>query len=77
MQSMEFRLDAAHEYIALCNLLKLAGVASSGGQGKLMVASGDVMVDGQVESRKTAKIRVGQVVDCLGTRILVLAAEQG
>lgn len=74
MKSIEFQLDDAHRHVELCNLLKLAGVAGSGGQGKLMVASGEVTVDGRPESRKTAKIRAGQVVECLAVRITVIAA---
>ena len=70
---MEFTLR--DEYIELCNLLKLAGIADSGGQGKAMVAEGLVSVDGVTESRKTAKIRAGQVVKCMGQSITVLAAE--
>ncbi|MEK9939644.1 MAG: RNA-binding S4 domain-containing protein [Methylotenera sp.] len=62
------------EYIELCNLLKLAGIANSGGQGKLMVSDGIVKVDGSIESRRTAKIRAGQVVECLGETIQVIAA---
>ena len=54
------------------NLLKLAGVAGSAGHGKHMVEVGEVKVDGQPESRKTAKIRAGQYVECLGTRITVV-----
>lgn len=61
------------EFVRLCDLLKLAGVAQSGGQGKHMVADGEVTVDGQPESRKTAKIRAGQTVDCRGVRIVVTA----
>jgi ribosome-associated protein len=60
------------EYVELCNLLKLAGIAESGGQGKRMVAEGEVTVDGQPESRKTAKIRAGQVVRCHGATLLVV-----
>ena len=74
MQTIEFQLDAKHPHIELCNLLKLTGVASSGGQGKLMVANGDVTVDHRPESRKTAKIRAGQVVECHDARINVIAA---
>lgn len=70
MQTITFQLNA--EYIDLCNLLKLSGLAESGGQGKVLVAAGKVQVDGQPESRKTAKIRAGQVVQCLDTRIEVL-----
>ncbi len=60
------------EYVALCNLLKLSGIANSGGQGKAMVADGQVRVDGQLELRKTAKIRAGQVVECQGVCIKVI-----
>lgn len=65
------------EYVALCDLLKLEGIAQSGGQGKQMVADGIVTVDGEIELRKTAKIRAGQVVTCLGQSIQVLAAQSG
>lgn len=68
---MEFTLRG--EFIAVCDLLKLCGLADSGGQGKVMVEQGLVWVDGVQESRKTAKIRAGQVVECLGERIEVRA----
>ena len=74
MQNIEFQLDGTHPDVELCNLLKLTGVASSGGQGKLMVANGEVSVDGKPESRKTAKIHADQVVECIGKRITVIAA---
>ena len=64
---LEFQIKG--DYVELCNLLKLVGIAESGGRGKAMVAEGAVKVDGQPESRKTAKIRAGQLVECLGTRI--------
>ncbi len=70
MQTMEFRLKG--EYVALCDLLKLCGVADSGGQGKMMVAEGAVKVDGKQELRKTAKIVAGQTVQCLGHTIKVM-----
>ncbi len=60
IQNMQFDLSA--EYIELCNLLKLLGLADSGGRGKAMVAEGLVKVDGLIEHRKTAKIRSGQTV---------------
>lgn len=73
MKTCEFTLR--DEHVRLCDLLKLAGVAGSGGQGKQLVAAGAVLVDGQTESRKTAKIRAGQQVDCEGVRIVVRAPE--
>ena len=60
MQTLEFKLDG--EYVELNQLLKLAGLCNSGGEGKQWVASGQVEVDGAVELRKTCKIRAGQRV---------------
>lgn len=73
-QSMEFKLTG--EYVELCNLLKLVGIADSGGHGKRLVAQGEVRVDGLQENRKTAKIRAGQQIECLGNTITVIAANQ-
>jgi ribosome-associated protein len=73
LQTREFRLRDDH--VRLCDLLKLVGVADSGGRGKQLVAAGVVTVDGQPESRKTAKIRAGQQVECEDVRILVRAPE--
>ena len=60
------------EFIALCDLLKLTGIANSGGQGKAMVADGLVTVDGVIELRKTAKIRKGQIVVCFENKITLV-----
>jgi len=59
-QTIQFNLTT--EFIELCNLLKIVGLADSGGRGKAMVAEGLVKVNGLIESRKTAKIRSGQIV---------------
>jgi ribosome-associated protein len=71
-QTVDFELSG--EFIPLNDLLKLAGVADSGGAGKAMVADGVVKVDGATELRKTAKIRAGQVVSVGDVRIRVVAA---
>lgn len=73
MPTIDFELTRDH--IELNQLLKLAGVCDSGGAGKALVAGGRVTVDGQPESRKTAKIRAGQVVDCGDAHIVVTAAK--
>ena len=51
------------------------GACNSGGEGKMLVAQGLVRVDGQVELRKTCKIRVGQVVTMDGLNVLVEAGK--
>jgi ribosome-associated protein len=72
MENSTQQFELQGEYIALCDLLKITGIADSGGQGKAMVAEGIVTVDGEVELRKTAKMRAGQVVECLGQTIKLI-----
>ena len=71
MQILEVGIST--EYIALNDLLKIAGVVDSGGAGKALVASGVVNVDGKQELRKTNKIRPGQEVQVEDTLIRVTA----
>ena len=70
MESVQFQLN--DEHVRVCDLLKLTGIAASGAQGKQMVADGQVTVDGRPESRRTAKIRSGQTVECRGVKVVVL-----
>ena len=72
MQLIDFELRGEH--ITLDALLKATGLAPSGGIAKMMVADGRVQVDGRDESRKTCKIRAGQVVSLAGARVRVLPA---
>jgi ribosome-associated protein len=60
MAQHDFRLEG--EYIELNILLKLLALAPSGGAAKAMVAAGEVMVDGEVETRIRRKLRGGDVV---------------
>jgi ribosome-associated protein len=76
MQTIEFDLTAGASYIEVNHLLKVTGVCDSGGAGKAMVAEGMVSVDGALETRKTAKIRAGQIVTCADVRIVVREAAQ-
>jgi len=71
VQELAFVLEA--EYVELNQLLKLVGLCESGGAGKVLVAEGHVQVDGVIETRKTAKIRAGQVVVCGEVRVTVSA----
>ncbi len=66
----EFHLDG-HKFIELNSLLKLTGKCSSGGTAKLVIADGNVTVDGQIELRKRCKIYSGHVVEFAGQQITV------
>ena len=51
---MKFELD--EEYIELFKLLKVMGVAESGAHAKMLIEEGRVKRNGEVETRKRAKI---------------------
>ena len=74
MQKVDFELRG--EFIELDKLLKATGLAESGGRARVMITEGQVQVDGQPESRKTAKMRAGQVVALHGVRITLKQAAE-
>ena len=61
------------EYIPLCDLLKIAGLAQSGGQAKAFIAEGLVSRNGETETRKTAKIRHGETIKFDGATLEIRA----
>ncbi len=69
-EKVEFKLEG-EEFILLQSLLKVAGCVGSGGEAKVAIASGEVLVDGVVETRRGKKIRAGQVVSFGGKEIRV------
>ena len=73
MQATEYHITT--EFIELNQLLKLCGLAESGGAGGAIVSQGDVTVDGQPELRKRCKVRPGQVVQLGDAEITVLLAD--
>lgn len=62
-QKMKETFDLlGQEHIALCDLLKITGAAESGGQAKALIGDGLVLRNGEVEIRKTAKIKDGEII---------------
>lgn len=74
LQQIDFAVRG--EFITLDALLKATGLAGSGGAAKALVAAGRVQVDGREELRKTAKLRVGQVVALTGARVRLVAPDE-
>lgn len=56
-----FQLEG-HEYIQLNQLLKLTGIADSGGDANQLILDGLVKVNEQPASEKRKKIRAGDIV---------------
>lgn len=59
-------------HVDLCDLLKLEGWVQSGAQAKVVIAEGEVKVNGALETRKRCKIVAGQTVEFAGFRITVV-----
>lgn len=58
---IKFELNG-QEHIQLNSLLKFLGLVNSGGEAKMMIKNGEVIVDGEVEYRLRNKLRDGAVV---------------
>ena len=69
---MVFNLKGA-EYIELIKLLKHLHFAQSGGHAKIMVEDGEVKLNGEIEFRKRAKLRPGDLVETSGKEISIEA----
>lgn len=68
---MKFELE--DDFIELFKLLKVTGVAESGAQAKMLIEEEQVKRNGEVETRKRAKIVSGERIEVGGEVIEVEA----
>ncbi len=66
----EFKIEG--EYIELIQLLKVLGIASTGGHAKFIVDEGEVLRNGDVETRKRAKLIPGDIIEVDGNKIVLV-----
>ena len=71
------RFQLQGEFIELNVLLKLLGLAPSGGAAKALIAGGAVAVDGTAETRVRRKLRPGQVVRLGDDEVRIYGAAAG
>jgi ribosome-associated protein len=69
VRDVEIREDT----IRLGQLLKLAGLAGSGGEARARIAEGAVQVNGEVETRRGRQLRPSDVVALGGEEVRVTA----
>ncbi|AEV85996.1 RNA-binding protein S4 [Actinoplanes sp. SE50] len=60
------------EMIRLGQFLKLADLIDTGGEAKVLIASGDVTVNDEVDTRRGRQLHPGDVVEVLGNRARVV-----
>ncbi|MBL7795617.1 MAG: RNA-binding S4 domain-containing protein [Saprospiraceae bacterium] len=58
-----------YEFIPLNDLLKKLHLVGTGGEANIRISNGEVLVNGEVETRKRRKLRAGDVVEFAGERI--------
>ena len=60
---MDKTITIRDEFIKLGQALKLAGIAQTGIEAKLMVTSGEVRVNGEIDTRRGRKLHDGDTVE--------------
>lgn len=70
MQEIQIREE--DEFIKLGQLLKKAGMVSSGVEAKIVIQEGEVLVNGEVETRRGKKIYDGDEVTFDGETVRVV-----
>ncbi len=57
------KVEITKEPVELYKILKFEGMVTSGGEAKSVIAEGQVLVNGVVETRKRKKIVSGDIVE--------------
>ena len=57
--------------IRLDDFLKRMGVVGTGGEAKLRIQSGEVTVNGEIETRRRKQLSIGDVVQAVGETLTV------
>lgn len=70
---MNKKIKIDTEFIRLDSLLKLSGIAQTGGHAKILVQNGEVSVNGEICLMRGKKIRENDTVSC-GNEIIEVTA---
>ncbi|WP_374221975.1 RNA-binding S4 domain-containing protein [Allobranchiibius sp. CTAmp26] len=73
MTTAPLQVPIRDESIRLGQLLKLAGVVEDGAQARALIQGGEVLVDGEVETRRARAVPVGAVVRLGDVEVHVVA----
>jgi ribosome-associated protein len=64
-------IELSGEVIRLGQLLKLVGLVDNGGEAKVRIQGGEVLVNGQVETRRGRQLQQGDRVEFAGRQVEV------
>lgn len=68
-KSSKIIAELEEEFVELYKILKFEGLVDSGGMAKQIIADGQVIVNGLVETRKRKKISAGDKIEYSGQSI--------
>ncbi len=71
MKLMSNQSPNSEPYIKLDQFLKWQGIAQTGGEAKMIIKEGDVMVNDSLETRRGRKLRTGDLVTVDGQKYRV------
>ncbi len=63
-----------HEPVELYKILKFEGIVDSGAAAKAVIDEGNVMVNGNVETRRRNKIKSGDLIEVGGEQYKIVLA---
>lgn len=69
-------VEITKETVELYKILKFEGVVASGGQAKAVIDDGQVLVNGEVETRKRKKIVGGDVIEFMEEKLTIVFNEK-
>lgn len=64
-------MDKTEPIIQLDQFMKFTGMVGTGGQAKLVIQAGEVLVNGVVETRRKKKLKAGDKVTFRGQSLIV------
>lgn len=75
LRDRQLRVNAINQrnclYIELNTFLRIMGIKGTGGKVKLIIRSGIVKVNGEIETRNKRKLKAGDIVEYLGNKHIV------
>ena len=60
------KVEITREPVELYKILKFEGLVSTGGEAKLLIGDGHVIVNGEIETRRSKKMVDGDVIEFRG-----------
>lgn len=64
-------VEITKEPVELYKILKFEGMVASGGEAKTVIDDGQVLVNGEVETRKRKKIVSGDIIEFMDEKIQI------